>query len=354
MYINEIFQIDDILEEEKRIAREKEIKVINVSHWNTAPTYQEYMLKNIILNHENNIFDYVYSYDFKKMTREQILCKVGVENKKNCMCLLTPSSTISILNIINYLKLNGYHKLCILEPAYFSVEQACIAFGLNYQKKSLEYREWHYSLPSVNEIIEGNFDAIWITSPIYSSGIKYNDSQINTIKKLINRNVLVIADETLSLSGQELCRRIPISRNFFSIYSPHKALFINSIKFSAIVCPLENDDFFEQWIDVLGGGLLSSNVTAILHFLSDNFDYCTQKSTKWFKNTLNVVQEVLKQFPKVYCDTNDIGAYKLIIINSNKKTNINDIACIVDIMHKKYVSYIPGIYHGYNVYDFLA
>ena len=87
MYINEIFQIDDILEEEKRIAREKEIKVINVSHWNTAPTYQEYMLKNIILNHENNIFDYVYSYDFKKMTREQILCKVGVENKKiACAC----------------------------------------------------------------------------------------------------------------------------------------------------------------------------------------------------------------------------------------------------------------------------
>ena len=44
MYINEIFQIDDILEAEKRTYSEKGIRIINVSHWNAAPTYQEYIL----------------------------------------------------------------------------------------------------------------------------------------------------------------------------------------------------------------------------------------------------------------------------------------------------------------------
>lgn len=347
MYIKEIFQLDELLNEEKKVVNETGINITNISNWNTSAAYKNFMFKNIILKHNENIFDYIYSYDFDKSIREQILKKLGIQNEKQCMCLITPSSTISILNIINYLKHNGFKKMCIIDPAYFSIEQCCITLNFQYERKSLLYKDGKYTIPE-EYILKNKFDAIWITSPIYSSGILFDDTQINIIKKIIDSRILVIADETLALSGQELCRKIPISSYFFSIYCPHKSLFVNNIKFSVIACPISNDDFFEQWIDVLGGALLGSNITAVFHFLSDNFEYCTMKSIKWFNNSLSALKNILIQFSNVYCDTQNISSYKMVVFNNNVKYNINNTKNIIKIINNRFVSYIPGIYHGYS------
>lgn len=344
MYINEIFEIDKILNEEKRILQKKSMEITNISYWNASKYYQEYMIKNIRLVDTLNIFDYIYTYDIDKSIRKKILQKLGIADTEHCMCLLTPSSTISITNIVNFLKLNNYKKICIIEPSYFSVEQSCIAFNFRYEKASLVYNNGCYIIPE-KYILENNFDAVWITSPVYSAGVALDVGQI---KKLIDAKILVIADETLSLPGQELCRIIPINQYFFSIYSPHKALFINNIKFSMIVCPVANDDFFEQWIDVLGGGLLHSNVMAISHYLSDNFEDCTNKCIEWYEKNLHIIDYTLKSFDKVECNTNQVGAYKMIYLDSNDNISFNSTQEIINIMNEDYVSYIPGIYNGHS------
>lgn len=350
MFIDEIFELDSILNYEKNIRNSHNVNVTNISHWNASTKYQNYMLKYIQLKNVPNIFTYKYTYDISKNTRNEIIKNLTGCTNSAIMCLLSSSSTCSITNMINFLKLTGYCKLCILTPSYFSVEQNCKAFNLPYENKALNFHNNQYFIP-IDYILSNHFDSVWITSPIYPTSKVFDKSQIQVIQQLIQNHILVIADETLALPGQELTRIIPINNYFYSIYSPHKALFINSVKFSTILCPLENDDFLEQWIDVLGGSLLHSNILAILHFLSPNYQLCFQQCIKWYSKGIEAIESVLKQFPIAYCDTTDIGAYKTIYLKSTSH-NPNKFENIKKLIETQYVSYIPGIFNGHIEYEY--
>lgn len=346
MYINEIFELDSILNYENQIRNNKNEMITNISYWNASEKYQNYMLKYINIEYAPDIFNYKYTYDISKDIRNNIIKKLIGRTDKDVMCLLSSSSTCSITNMINFLKLNGFHKLCILTPAYFSVEQNCRIFHLPFEKIPLVFHNGQYSIP-LEYILRNNFDSVWITSPIYSTSKVFDEVQVSHIKQLIDRHILVIADETLALPGQELARVMPINNYFYSIYSPHKSLFINSIKFSAILCPLENDDFLEQWIDVLGGGLLHSNISAVFHFLSPNYQQCLERCLEWYTKGIAVIESVLQQIPIAYCDTTDLGSYKTIYIKSSLH-NPNKIENIKRLIDTQYVSYIPGVFNGFE------
>lgn len=346
MYIDRIFELDELLNYEKFVAEAKGIDITNISYWNASHQYQEYMIKYIKLEHTKDIFNYKYTYDIPLYIRNEIIKKLIGYTNKEIMCLLTSSSTCSIVNIINFIKYNGFHKLCIITPAYFSVEQNCKIFQLQYEKKSLIFCDGKYYIP-LEYILNNSFDVVWITSPIYSTSQEYDVSQIQAIKELIYNHILVIADETLAMPGQELARILPINNYFYSIYSPHKPLFINSIKFSAIVCPKRNDDFLEQWIDVLGGGLLHSNISAIMHFLSANYQSCYQHSLEWYLKNITAIESILNQFPNAFCNTMDVGAYKTVYFHPNKNEP-DKIETIKHLISSKYVSYIPGSFNGFN------
>lgn len=346
MFIKKIFELDEILDYEKKISEAKKIKITNLSHWNTSLDFQEYMLRYIQLERISDIFSYRYTYDFSKDTRNKIVEKFIGRKDENIMCLLTPSSTCSITNIINYLKLNNFQKLCILTPAYFSVEENCKIFSLQYEKVPLRFENGKHVIP-VEYILNNHFDAIWITSPVYSTGILYDSVQIERLQKLINHRILVIADETLALPKQELSRVLPINEYFFAIYSPHKPLYINSIKFSAIVCPIKNDDFFEQWIDVLGGALLHSNISAVMHYLSSNYTICAQKSIEWFSKSAEVIDQILSEFGFAWSDNSELGAYKSVHLNSLNRDS-NHLCNIKKLIDTQYVSYIPGTLNGFD------
>lgn len=345
MFIDNIFELDKIFNTEKQVFERRHIEVTNISYWNAAKKYQEYILKYIHLCPEKNIFNYKYTYDIPYELRQEITKKLGCRNEQDTMCLLTSSSTQSIMNIINYLKLFNYRRLCILTPAYFSVEECCKILEMPYEKKNLLLLDREYIIP-IEEILNNDYDAVWLTSPVYSTGIVFSPLQICNIKRIVESGILVIADESLALPGQELLNKIPISKHFFSIVSPHKPLYINSIKFSAILCPEENDDFFEQWIDVLSGSLLYGNILAISHYLSENYQHCVGKSNKWFCKGLIMIKEILERFPFAYCDTSSIGPYKSIYLKTYK--NINDIRNIKQLINTQFVSYIPSAYNGFD------
>ena len=94
---------------------------------------------------------------------------------------------------------------------------------------------------------------------------------------------MLLPNSTLSIIN--MVRNLKPNKYLFGIYSPHKSLFFNSFKFSAIICDKSNDDFLEQWVDVIGGALPGSCISAIKHFLSPNYDLCTQKAKKWFEQS---------------------------------------------------------------------
>ena len=341
MYIDEITYLDEIFDLEKKIEHSEHIKITNVSYWNPSNEFKEYLHKHIELTCPQDIFDYIYTYDVAKIQRAQILKKLGVINPDSAMCLLNATGTNSILNVINYLKLHNYQKIAILIPSYFSVEKSCQLYGLAYKKVMLQHYNGKYYIP-IEELLKNNFDAIWITSPPYSTGVSFEDSQIDILKKLISKKILVIADETLALPHQMLLTQIPISDFFFCICSPHKPLFMNKLKFSALVCPKKNDDFLEQWIDVLSGSLLSSNIAAIQHFLSNNYDDCVYATQNWYTNSLHSIRTLLQLFPKVQCNLDEIAPYKTIYINCPKK-DMQSLKNINTLISKNYASYIPTV-----------
>lgn len=347
MYIDNIFKLDKILNYEKSVIKKKKAPITNISYWNASKKYQEYISKYIRLNYEKDIFNYKYTYDIPLEFRQNIIKKLGCLNSSNTMCLLTSSSTQSILNVINFLKNFNYNKLCILTPAYFSVEESCKIIRMPYGKMSLLFSDNKYIIP-FEDILNNGYDVVWLTSPIYSTGVEFSSSQVSKLKNLIDLGILVIADESLALPGQELVHKIPISKYFFSIFSPHKPLYINNIKFSGILCPKENDDFLEQWIDVLGGGLLHSNIIAISHYLSKNYQDCLEKSIKWFKKGNDIVNMVVGQFPYSYCDTASVNPYKCIYLEPQNGKNINELNDIFQLISTQLISYIPGIYNGFG------
>lgn len=350
MYIQEIAYIDEILEFEKKKELSDHIQVTNVSYWNSSDLYKEYLKKHIRLDIQKDIFDYVYTYDVQKKQREKILKKLGIINPESSMCLLTTTGTNSILNAINFLKLHNYKKIAIMIPSYFSVERCCQIYNIEYKKIILQYCDGQYFIP-YEYILNNKFDAIWITSPPYSTGTPFDDSQIDILKKIISNQILVIADESLALPHQMLETKIPISDYFFSICSPHKALFINKIKFSALICPLRYDDFLEQWIDIIGGNLLLSNITAIHHFLSDNYEECLCASKRWYSDSVEKIREILTMFPNAECNLSDISPYKTIFIK-HPLIDIQSLKHIKELISNNYISYIPtklGDHMGFRI-----
>lgn len=346
MLIDEITYLDEIFKLERKKEISGHINITNISHWNPSQIYKGYIEKCIQLNKQKDIFDYTYTYDLTKNKRLQIMERLGVQNPMDAMCLLNPSGTNTIINVINFLKMHNYHKIGILTPSYFSVEQSCRLCNLLYEKIDLQYIGGKFVIP-IEYILEKNFDAIWLTSPAYSTGISYDDTQINNIKKIISKNILVIADESLAMPNQMLLSKIPINDYFFCICTPHKTLFINKIKFSALICPQKNDDFLEQWIDILSGSLLSSNLIAIQHFLSNNFIECLAAAQHWFKKSANMISDVLQQFPDAQCNLSEVSPYKTIYLKSTKR-DLRSLESINMLISNEYTSFIPISFNEYT------
>lgn len=182
MYIEEITYLDEIFDLEKRVEHSEHVKVTNVSYWNSSNEFKEYLHKHMELNYPQDIFDYAYTYDVSKIQRTQILRKLGTLNPDSAMCLLNATGTGSILNVVNFLKLYNFKKLAILMPSYFSVEKSCQVYGLTYEKVTLQYYDGKYYIP-LEYLLNNNFDAIWLTSPPYSTGISFENSQVDILKK---------------------------------------------------------------------------------------------------------------------------------------------------------------------------
>ena len=340
MYIEDIFFMDKIFEIEKDISLHYNKPVTNLSYWNPSDVYTGLMLETLTPQSLTDIFQYVYTYDIPIKTRNAIIEKLTGKFDNTQMCMILPNSTLSIINIVNYLKLNNYRRLLILQPSYFSIEEACKIADFEIVKIPFNL---DYTLPS--EILNADeLDAIWITSPIYSTNLILDKSIIYEINKLTANNRLVIIDESLNINGFETIRYLKQNKYLFGIYSPHKSLFFNSFKFSVIICDKSNDDFLEQWVDVIGGSLPGSCISAIKHFLSPNYDLCVQKAKNWFEQSNLIIMEIIKKYPFVSIDTEQsIGAYVTINIPDIPLESLEFIKVMIN---ETLVSIIPGFLNG--------
>jgi hypothetical protein len=164
--------------------------------------------------------------------------------------------------------------------------------------------------------------ALWVTNPIFSTGVYLDAKDASFLSSLLHRGAHILADECLAMNGKELGRTIGQDRRFLGIYSPHKSISINAIKFASIVFSKAHERFFEQWSDVIVGGLGSSSVSAIRHFLGPNFSICHNAVDRYISGVSRAVAELARNIgPGVELDPTAIGHFRSCYIPGIKATN---------------------------------
>ncbi len=349
-FIDEIFVLDDIFTLEKTAEKKYGIPIPNVSHWDSSAAFQNHMAKYLILPETSLPWNYYYTYSISTENRRQVLRNLGVSETQlpTTMGLLLQSSTIAIVNMINLLVHHNRKRLCILQPAYFSVSLCCSMFSLDY---GIEQISFHSGFPQIplDKILAGGYDCVWITSPIFCTSYYFNENHIKDIAQMKSAGMTIIFDESLALPGKELIRSFPVDSEIFAIYSPHKAISINGLKFAVIVCEKCYEDFLEQWIDVFSGALGSSNRDAVFHFLSPNYlKSCYPAYKSYIDKVKEDIKRVIDEFPFASMLPDTEGHY----INIFTDLSVQDYPSISDFLDRtiqaSMASFIPSELNGFS------
>lgn len=261
----------------------------NISHWD--PT--EEFTTGILSHFEVPTFDAVVSYRFSYQVKETdpVIVKLGGATDVHGV-LFTPSSTSSILCVLNWLKSRKKTNIIAACPAYFSLFHACRRFNITIRHTYMRRENGGFVLPPPDSDIWREPSVLWITSPVYSAGVYLSAADVSFVGGLLNSGWTVVVDECLALPGHELIRKLGQHRNFLSIYSPHKCICVNGIKFSAVVFNVRHLGFMERWADVWYGGLGYSSSLAIMHFLSANFDTYREHFLRAIARQQRIVDQV--------------------------------------------------------------
>ena len=313
---------------------------VNLSTWNSGSEYKE-QLKNILkLDNGFDIFD--YQYYFQEDARKKLAYKLGFsaeDCKKEFFHALT-QSTLSIATIAVLLS-RMETKLGIISPYYFSVPDCCDDLKLPYTIFADFMEDINESF-DVDLLLKSDCTAFWFTSPLNSCSIYFGQRVTDGIQKLLDAGKLVILDESLCINGRELSRTFGIQENLIYIYSPHKALGIQGIKFSVLVAHKKFYDDIDSLGDSYGGSLNYSCQQGYFHFISPNFDECMTVYNKFWQKNLSAARQVLASYSFASLSAETYGHYAMIFIDSTL-----DDRCFVDAMkqlmrEKGYFVY-PGV-----------
>ena len=348
MYIERLNNIDNIIDIQNNFYDQYKIRPYNVSNWTVSNDFRNTMEQVFQLNHNVSPIDYLYSYNISRHIREKIMSKLGVPQNllSSKTCIFFPNNSLSIVNVCNFLQKNKIKRVGIINPAYFSIATCLDTYHISYETLYVKREKQEYVLP-MNEILSKNLDVIWITSPIYSTGSCYGQKELEKIKILLEKGIWIIADESFCIQGKELIRDFTCYNNFIGIYSPHKALSINSYKFSVIVVDIEYEDFFEQWLDILCGNLPQTTIAAIYHFLSSNFEQCQVVFEKFIRNALKNVEHLLTYYPSISTDKNIHGNMMTLYIDGYNYDSTQKLSYIEKVIRHTHTLYYPGSLNGF-------
>jgi len=345
MLIDRLIHIEEI--EALEVAYKKKFGRLpyNVSGWTTSKNFQKEILEVFEPPKMNNPIEYMYSYSLDEELLESLKCKFSTGLDDSTVIALMPNSTTAIVNISNLLRAYNYKKTCVLTPAYFSIEKAAGSYSLDCKLIPLINEERQYKIP-IESVLEQNFDAVWITSPVYSTGYYYKNEEILKIRKLLDRGILVISDESFCVGNQRLIRYFENHPNFIAIYSPHKGICINSYKFSAILYNRRFNTFIDQWIDVLSGNLPASTYGSAKHFLASNFEVCQQAYESYMEAARTELAYLLKAHKHVSFNFDSEGSMYTIFVHNRPYEESESIDFMRKVIMDTGASFYPAFLNG--------
>lgn len=272
-----------------------------LSDWDPGSDYINKLKKIIYLQPFNSKDENIYKYKNISCISDHLhiknllLRKVVISNKNNINeldLLATPDGTSSMQLLFYMMSINHVKKLCIVSPSYYLVETYCKIYNIKYDLIWLN--ESNNFLIPINDIIKNNYDAVWITSPLFGTSIGFNIPNINRIQFLINQSLYCFFDESMYDYRHELIQHLSLSQKSFFIYSPHKAISINNgLKFSIVISTKESIKNLQSFHYFCPSIIFDyKHNIGINHFLHVNYDLCWNMYKTYFE--ANLVQ--IKKF----------------------------------------------------------
>lgn len=299
---------------EERYAKEFGRGPLNLSHWDPSSEFVASVGPVPTMDLETDPVKYIYSYNLGSTTA--VLEKLGFDPRVKS-CLITPNGTTSMLCAVNWAAHHS-ESLSILCPFYFPVAHQARHRGLTVDKLFMQRRDGRYHLP------EGDLGSLgrplWLTNPVYCTGVYPGVDDRSRLRQQLEAGRMVIADECLASSGHELGRHFGDYPNFIGLYSPHKTVCLNGMKFSAVVFDRRYEAYFHQWADVLYGGLSASTTLAIRQYLSEDFELYGERFRAGTARTLAAVTGLGGQFPAVDLDHGSIGHFATLYLPKLRDT----------------------------------
>jgi aspartate/methionine/tyrosine aminotransferase len=311
-------QINELLglEELEGLAAEYEEEYgslpFNLSHWDPSDHTSRSLLKYLRLPKPPDAMPYIYSY-YTGAPRS-VAERLGFEWAGRD-CLLVHSGTSAIVLTLWWVKAMGFEQLVILCPTYFPVFYLAEVMSMPSHPIFTQRERGNWSLPREELLrVIGSATSkavVWVTNPIYCTGVYLSESDREFLGSLLDSGVTIVADECLAKNGSEMSRELGGRPHFVGLYTPHKSLCLNAIKFGAVVFDRKDEEFFDSWADVFTGGLSASNHSGIFHFLDEvNFSKFDMEFFNLVEHARNRVTEMLDKYDgTVEVDENSVGHF---------------------------------------------
>lgn len=319
----------------------------NVSGWEIGDDYRDIMLQHFDYPKYANFnpIDYFYSYNLIEKEQKKLIDRFG--GNLNSSLLLTNNNTISLINAVNFIAKFCPSQIGLLLPCYFTIPNLLKNRKLTFKNFTAIRNEAGYSLPK-DEIIHNECKVLILTNPVFSTGKYLSEDDLDFIYDFLSRGNYVVSDESLAAPGRELIRIFGTSKNFVGIYSPHKFIHFNSFKFSCMLFNERFEDFFDQWNDVYSGSLNVTNLQALSHFLSDNYDIVLNQFFMFTEKKRIKLINLLSNFPSFNTDIGCVGDFQCIYSKNIPFEAGNNLSFIKNIIKNTNAIFYPGTLHGFQ------
>jgi aspartate/methionine/tyrosine aminotransferase len=316
----------------------------NISHWDATKDFEAGVLSRLRLPTFPTFTSYRFPYQLSETP--SVIEKLG-GNKTLHKGVIAPSTTTSIVCLLSWLKNRGDRQILVICPAYFSLFHVARHFGIETKKVYMRRVNLQFRLPPRNSSIWRTPSVLWITNPIYGTGVYLCADDIAFLDSLLQAGWTIISDECLSYPGRELIRELGHKENFLSIYSPHKCVCVNGVKFSIATFHATYLPVMERWSDIWSGGINFSSSVAINHFLSTNYNNYLSTFQQAISSTRQLFNTICSSHG-AETDPNSKGHFVTCYFPAVSSRLGNSIGFLRDLIFETGGSLIPGNRSRFN------
>jgi aspartate/methionine/tyrosine aminotransferase len=329
------------------------IAPVNVSHWNPSNEFLQNLQTRVppspILNPLTSLqtCDPIpYRYSQGLPSTEAVLSKLGFSADR-VGALITENGTTSISTVANWLKLNGVTEVTLLTPYYYATSYSLRRLGLSVREIALERTAGGaYRLPG--DLAMQSHQTLWVTNPVYSTGLYSLEASCDLLRRIADAGTIVVADESLALRPTAIARCLGGHDNFVGIYTPHKSICMNGVKFSIVVVHPRHQATLEDWAEVLSGGLSLSAIIAIQHFVSSSIDGYRESFSQLMRRTRDWHVDLVDGFDgTVKLDAGSEGHFVMAYVPGLIAKLGSRIDFLAEILQETGCILVPGFHSGF-------